>query len=66
MSDGIETKILGCLRKSAPKDMSIDEIAKATRTHPNTVSKYVFALEKEGKIKMARTVGNAKMYTVED
>ena len=64
MTDGIETKILGCLRKSAPKDMSIEELAQATGIHRNTVSKYVFALEKQGKLLMTRSLGNAKMYTI--
>ncbi|MGB9022371.1 MAG: HTH domain-containing protein [Candidatus Bathyarchaeia archaeon] len=62
MTDGVIVKILDYLRKSAPKDLSIEELAQATGIHRNTVSKYVYALEREGKIMTVRTVGNAKMY----
>jgi hypothetical protein len=32
--------------------------------HRNTVSKYVYALEREGKVVMTRQVGNAKLYSI--
>ena len=59
-------KILDCLRKAAPKDLSIEEVATQTGIHRNTVSKYVFALEKEGKVVLSRQLGNAKLYTVKE
>jgi len=52
------------LKKVAPKDLNIDEISTLTGAHRNTVSKYVYALEKSGEIQMTRQLGNAKLYTV--
>lgn len=52
-----------CLRKAAPRDLSIEEIAKLAKMHRNTVGKYVLALEREGRIVMTRRLGNAKLYT---
>jgi DNA-binding IclR family transcriptional regulator len=64
MSEPVERKILDCLRKASPRDLSIEEIANATSIHRNTVSKYVYGLEKEAKITMTRQVGRAKFYTL--
>ncbi len=50
------------LREEYPKGYSIEEIAAETGVHRNTVSKYVFGLEKCGKVKISRIVGRAKMY----
>lgn len=58
--------IVECLRKAAPRDLSIEEISKETGIHRNTVSKYVYSLEKEGKIIMSRLIGGAKLYTVKE
>jgi DNA-binding IclR family transcriptional regulator len=63
MSQETENTILQFLQKEHPKDYSIEEIAEKTKLHRNTVSKYLFGLEKEGKIKNTRTIGRAKMYT---
>jgi len=62
-SEEIEKSILVLLRKES-RDLSIQEIAEKTGLHRNTISKYVFALEKAGKIKSSRTVGRAKMYVI--
>jgi DNA-binding IclR family transcriptional regulator len=64
MSETAERKILECLRKAAPRDLSIEEMAKATDIHRNTVSKYVYGLQKEDRITMTRQVGRAKFYTL--
>lgn len=48
------------------RDMSINEIARKTGLHRNTVGKYVFALEREGKIRVNRIVGRAKLYSLSD
>jgi DNA-binding IclR family transcriptional regulator len=64
MSQQTEELILNLLKKEHPKDLSIEEIANATKLHRNTVSKYLFGLQKEGKIKTTRTIGKAKMYTI--
>jgi predicted AAA+ superfamily ATPase len=62
MAQGVEKLILDFLQKEYPKDFSIEEIAAETGVHRNTVSKYVFGLEKAGKLKNVRTIGRAKMY----
>ena len=64
VSDSPEQKILECLRNEYPKDLSIEEVAKRTQMHRNTVSKYIWGLEREGKIKISRKVGRAKMYII--
>lgn len=64
MSQELERLILDFLQKEYPKDFSIEEIAAKTGLHRNTASKYVFGLEKEGKIKISRNIGRAKMYTI--
>jgi biotin operon repressor len=66
MTNGAMQKIFECLKKTAPKDLSIEEVAEITGIHRNTVSKYVFALEKEGKLILSRQLGNAKLYTVKE
>ena len=65
MSQDIEKTVLEFLRKEYPKDFSIEEIATKTGVHRNTISKYVFGLEKCGKVKISRIVGRAKMYVAE-
>ena len=64
VSESPEQKILKCLRNEYPKDLSIEEVAKRTGMHRNTVSKYVWGLERGGKIKISRKVGRAKMYII--
>jgi DNA-binding IclR family transcriptional regulator len=66
MTNGAMKQVLECLKKAAPKDLSIEEVAAATGIHRNTVSKYVFALEKEGRVMLSRQLGNAKLYTVKE
>ena len=56
MSETRVKAILDYLRKSLPKDLSIEELAKATGIGRDTVSKYVYSLEKEGKIKLTPEV----------
>ena len=64
MTDGNLQKILDCIHKAAPKDLSIEEVAQLTKINRNTVAKYLFALEREGKIVMTRRMGKAKLYSV--
>jgi DNA-binding IclR family transcriptional regulator len=61
-SHQVEKSILDLLRREYPRDLSIEEISEKTNIHRNTVSKYVFGLEKEGKVRNSRTIGRAKMY----
>jgi len=62
MGQTLEEAILRCLKDEYPRDLSIEEIAAKTGVHRNTVSKYTWGLEKEGKIKISRKIGRAKMY----
>jgi DNA-binding IclR family transcriptional regulator len=62
MSQTFEQEILRCLKDEYPRDLSIEEIAAKTGVHRNTVSKYIWGLEKEGKVKISRKIGRAKMY----
>jgi len=62
MSQTLEQKILKCLENEYPRDLSIEEIAEKTGVHRNTVSKYIWGLEKGGKIRCSRKIGRAKMY----
>jgi DNA-binding IclR family transcriptional regulator len=64
MTKEVEQKILECLGKEFPRDLSIEEIATKIGVHRNTVSKYVWGLEKEKKVAISRIVGRAKMYVV--
>ncbi len=68
MAESQAKKIIDCLRKqpAGQRDLSIEEIAAATGIHRNTISKYVYGLEKEGKITMTREVGRAKFYTAKE
>ena len=56
-------RILGVLKRAAPRDLSIDEVAELVKMHRNTASKYVHALEREGKVAMTRQTGNTKLYS---
>lgn len=60
----VEKKILNCLEREYPRDLSIQEIATKTGVHRNTISKYMWGLEKEKKVTISRTVGRAKMYVI--
>jgi DNA-binding IclR family transcriptional regulator len=64
MSQSPEQRILECLESDYPRDLSIEEIAKKTGIHRNTVSKYIWGLEKAGKVTISRIVGRAKLYIV--
>jgi DNA-binding IclR family transcriptional regulator len=64
MIQEVEQKILDCLVREYPKDLSIEEIATRTGIHRNTISKYMWGLEKEGKVAISRVVGRAKMYVI--
>jgi DNA-binding IclR family transcriptional regulator len=57
-----ERKILKCLEAEYPRDLSIEEIATEIGVHRNTVSKYIWGLERQGKVRISREIGRAKMY----
>jgi len=58
-------RILEVLKRAAPRDLSIDEIAELAKMHRSTASKYVHALERERKIAMTRQTGNTKLYSIQ-
>ncbi|MEM2129196.1 MAG: HTH domain-containing protein [Candidatus Bathyarchaeia archaeon] len=62
MTENLEQKILKCIEAEYPRDLSIEEISKKTGIHRNTVSKYIWGLERQGKVEVLRKVGRAKMY----
>lgn len=57
-------KILEQIKKAHPLDLSLKEIAKATQMSRITVSKYLGILKAEGKIEVARRIGNVVLYRI--
>ena len=55
-------KVLHAIKKSNPSYVTIQDIANATNTSRETVSKYMLVLEAEGNIKVTKQVGKAKLY----
>jgi len=64
MSETPDQKIMKCLEAEYPRDLSIEEIATKTGVHRNTISKYIWGLEREGKVRISRKIGRAKMYVL--
>jgi len=63
MADHAVKLILKVLEDSN-RDLNIGEIAQLTHLSRNTVSKYVFFLERSGKIKATRKIGLGNLYTI--
>ncbi len=59
-----EEEILAVLRKHHPKDLSIKEIAELSGYSRETVSKYLYGLRKEGKVKLNRVLGHTKLFSI--
>lgn len=59
----VRRKIVVCLRRAFPKDLTITEIARSCGISRNTAPGYLLALEAEGIVK-ARLVGRAKMFAL--
>ncbi len=57
-------RILEVLKRAAPRSLSVDEIAELVKMNRNTASKYVYALERAGKVAMTRQTGNTKLYSI--
>lgn len=58
-------RILTVVERS-DRDLSIGEIAEKSDLSRETVSKYVNVLQAQGKIKLSRKVGHAKLYEKAD
>lgn len=56
--------IIELLQKNYPKDYNVKEMAKELNIHRHTVGNYVKTLVAEGKIIISRTIGKAKMYSI--
>jgi len=54
--------ILDAIKNADPSYVTIQDIADSTKISRETVSKYMLVLEAEGKIRVTKTVGKAKLY----
>lgn len=54
--------ILDAIKNANPPYVTIQDIADITKISRETVSKYMLVLEAEGKIRVTKTVGKAKLY----
>jgi DNA-binding IclR family transcriptional regulator len=59
-----EQRILECLRKVYPCDLSTKEIAAAVGTDRNTLRGYLYGLKKAGLVCPTRKIGRAKLYAL--
>jgi DNA-binding IclR family transcriptional regulator len=57
--------ILDAIRTANPPYVTIQDIADATKISRETVSKYMLVLEAEGKIKVTKIIGKAKLYVIQ-
>ena len=60
----IEQRILDCLRKVYPRDLSMKEIAVAVGIDRNSLRGYLYALKKVGLVCPTRKIGRAKLYAL--
>lgn len=56
--------VLDSIKKADPPYVTIQDIADATKMSRETVSKYMLVLEAEGKIKVTKKIGKAKLYEI--
>ena len=61
LNEELSRKILQVLKEAYPLDLPIEEVAKKSGIHRNTVAKYLAVLSAEGKIEL-RLLGKAKLY----
>ena len=54
--------VLEAIKKSDPPYVTIQDIASATKLSRETVSKYMLVLEAQGKIRVTKIIGKAKLY----
>jgi DNA-binding IclR family transcriptional regulator len=64
MMDESSRKVLELLKRAAPRGLTMGEIAELVKMHRNTASKYVYALEREGKVAMTGQTRNAKLCSI--
>ncbi len=56
--------VFDAIKRANPPYVTIQEIANTTKFSRETVSKYMLVLAAEGKIRVTKTVGKAKLYEV--
>jgi len=56
--------ILDAVKNANPPYVTIQDIANITKISRETVSKYMLVLEAEGKIKVTKVIGKAKLYEI--
>ena len=61
--DHVEDKILKALEK-ANHDLSVLELAELTGVERHTVAKYIFALERTGRVEETRRLGRTRLYRI--
>lgn len=54
--------VLDAIKDADPPYVTIQDIADITKISRETVSKYMLVLEAEGKIKVTKIIGKAKLY----
>ncbi|KKL60481.1 hypothetical protein LCGC14_2204870 [marine sediment metagenome] len=59
----IKQIILEFLKRSYPKDFSVQEVANETKFHRNTVSVYLKVMVAEKKVLITRKIGKANLYS---
>jgi len=57
--------VLEAIKKSNPPYVTIQDISNATKLSRETVSKYMLVLEAEGKIRVTKIIGKAKLFETE-
>ena len=57
-------KIFYAIKKANPPYVTTQDIADLTKISRETVSKYMLVLEAEGKIRVTKIIGKAKLYEV--
>lgn len=61
LNEKLSEKILDVLKEAYPLDLSIEDVAKKSGIHRNTVAKYLAVLSAKGKVEL-RSLGKAKLY----
>jgi len=54
--------VLDAIKSANPSYVTIQDIADVTKISRETVSKYMLVLEAEGKIRVTKIIGKAKLY----
>jgi biotin operon repressor len=64
MEKNTKKDVLEAIQKADPPYVTIQDIANNTGLSRETVSKYMMVLEAEGKIRVTKKIGKAKLYEI--